>query len=108
MMMTDEGLREQRRGEEVGLRGEVQGWLSGRVRRRCAGAGGVVERVRGLRVRQVLRDSTIDALAGSRSRALRLIRDSWCLGGLMMESRALRADIRAHFWREKIRLTVEK
>lgn len=32
----------------------------------------------------------------------------WCLGGLMMESRALRADIRAHFWREKIRLTVEK
>lgn len=41
MMMTDEGLREQRRGEEVGLRGEVQGWLSGRVRRRCAGAGGV-------------------------------------------------------------------
>jgi len=29
MMMTDEGLREQRRGEEVGLRGEVQGRLRG-------------------------------------------------------------------------------
>lgn len=89
---------------------------------------GAVERVRGPRERQKVRlagvvipglqmgrlaalgvrDSTIDALAGSRSRALRLIRDSWCLGGLMMESRALRADIRAHFWREKIRLTVEK
>ena len=29
VMMTDEGLREQRRGEEVGLRGEVQGRLRG-------------------------------------------------------------------------------
>ena len=28
-MMTDEGLREQRRGKEVGLRGEVQGRLRG-------------------------------------------------------------------------------
>ena len=53
-------------------------------------ADGTFSRARGFpsRVRQVLRDSTIDALAGSRSRALRLIRDSWCLGGLMMESRA--------------------
>lgn len=91
-----------------GLRERQEARLSGVV---IPGlADGMFSRARGFpsRVRQVLRDSTIDALAGSRSRALRLIRDSWCLGGLMMESRALRADIRAHFWREKIRLTVEK
>ena len=37
------------------------------------------------------------ARAGSRSRALRVIRGPVPAGGLMMESRALRADIRAHF-----------
>ena len=47
------------------------------------------------------RDSTIDALAGSRGRALRVIRGSVPAGGLMMESRALRADIRAHFVAKK-------
>ena len=40
MMMTDEGLREQRRGEEVGLRGEGSGAVERAVRRRCAGAWG--------------------------------------------------------------------
>lgn len=39
------------------------------------------------------RDSTIDALAGSKPRAS-LDSRLWCLGGLMMESRALCADIR--------------
>lgn len=48
------------------------------------------------------------ARAGSRGRALRVIRGSVPAGGLMMESRALRADIRAHFWREKIPFMVEK
>ncbi len=46
-MMTDEDLRELRRVEEVGLRSEVQGWLSGCVRRLCGGAGGVQVRVCG-------------------------------------------------------------
>lgn len=32
----------------------------------------------------------------------------WCLGGLMMESRALRADIRGAIRREKFPLAVEK
>lgn len=32
----------------------------------------------------------------------------WCLGGLMMESRALRADIRGAICREKFPLAVEK
>ena len=40
-MMTDEDLREQRRGEEVRLRGEGSGAVEMAVRRRCAGAGGV-------------------------------------------------------------------
>lgn len=46
-MMTDEDLRERRRVEEVGLRSEVQGRLSGCVRRLCGGAGGVQVRVCG-------------------------------------------------------------
>lgn len=39
--VIDDDLREQGRGEEVGMRSEVQGRLRGRVRWRCAGAGGV-------------------------------------------------------------------
>ena len=82
------------------------GWIRGAVERvrslrerqeaRLAGvvipelADGTFSRARGFR------DSTIDALAGSRPRAS-LDSRLWCLGGLMMESRALCADIRAHF-----------
>lgn len=44
------------------------------------------------------------ARAGSRGRALRVIRGSVPAGGLMMESRALRADIRAHFVAKKFPL----
>lgn len=43
-----------------------------------------------------LRDSTIDALAGSRPRASLLSR-LWCLGGLMWNHARKSADIRAHF-----------
>lgn len=39
--VIDDDLSEQGRGEEVGMRSEVQGRLRGRVRWRCAGAGGV-------------------------------------------------------------------
>lgn len=82
-----------------GLRERLEARLAGVV---IPGlADGTFSRARGFR------DSTIDALAGSRPRAS-LDSRLWCLGGLMMESRALRADIRAHFCREKIPLTVEK
>lgn len=56
-------------------------------------ADGTFSRARGFpsRVRQVLRDSTIDALAGSRPRASLLSR-LWCLGGLMWILAHIRAD----------------
>lgn len=93
------------------------GWIRGAVERvrslrerqeaRLAGvvipelADGTFSRARGFR------DSTIDALAGSRPRAS-LDSRLWCLGGLMMESRALCADIRGAIRREKFPLRSKK
>lgn len=64
-------------------------------------ADGTFSRARGFpsRVRQVLRDSTIDAQAGSRPRASLLSR-LWCLGGLMWNH--------AHFVRTSGRILSRK
>jgi len=74
--------------------------------------GGFVERVRGLRERQEARCRSSRFHNRQRWQAAEAARFAfsrlWCLGGLMMESRALRADIRGAIRDEKFPLAVEK
>lgn len=61
-------------------------------------------RLAALRVFEIPQSTRWQAAEAARFAFSRL----WCLGGLMMESRALRADIRGAICREKFPLAVEK
>lgn len=85
---------------------------------RCGACQGLRERQKAEAVKR-LYEAILEAVAGSfeipqstRGQAAEAARFAisrlWCLGGLMMESRALRADIRGAIRDEKFPLAVEK